>query len=53
MEMRHGQEHADLTRAHDEELRTFYQFWEKKMNEFESEGNRMTSDLAAKHDSEQ
>ena len=51
--MRHGQERADLDRAHDEELRTFYSFWEKRMNEFESEGNRMTSDLAAKHESEQ
>ena len=53
MEMRHGQEHTDLTRAHEEELRTFNTFWDKKMNDFESEGNKLTGDMGAKHDSEQ
>ena len=49
MEMRQNQEHGDLTRQQEEEMRTFNAFWDKKMNDYESEGNKMANDLEGKH----
>jgi hypothetical protein len=49
MEQRHSQENNDLDRAHDDELRNFNAFWDKKISEFNQEGERMVRDMEAKH----
>jgi hypothetical protein len=38
MEQRHAQENSDLHRAHEDELKNFNAFWDKKISEFTQEG---------------
>lgn len=52
MEQRHSQENTDLARAHQDELKTFNDFWDKKIYEYNQEGEKLTRDLQAKHQTE-
>lgn len=52
MEQRHHQEKSDLARAHQDELKTFNDFWDKKIQEYNQEGEKLTRDLQAKHQTE-
>jgi hypothetical protein len=49
MEQRHGQESSDLNRAHDDELRNFNLFWDKKLAEFTQEGDKLAKDMESRH----
>lgn len=49
MEQRHSQEKTDLSRAHQDELKTFNDFWDRKIYEYNQEGEKLTRDLQAKH----
>ncbi len=49
MEQRHNQENNDLIRSHQEELKTFNDFWDKKIQQYSQEGERLIRDMQAKH----
>ena len=52
MELRHNQEKSDLDRAHQDELKTFNDFWDKKIGQYNQEGEKLTRDMQAKHQNE-
>ena len=49
MELRHNQERGDLDRAHQDDLRTFNEFWDKKVAEYNQEGDKLTKDMQGRH----
>jgi len=53
MEQRHNQEEDDLNKAHEDELHNFNSFWEKKLDEYNQEGDKMIHDMQARHQAEE
>lgn len=49
MEQQHAHERAQLARARDDELKNSSNFWEKKMADYSSEGERQVKDMEERH----
>lgn len=49
MEQRHNQENHDLSSTHQDELKTFNDFWDKKINEYGLEGDKLIADMEGRH----
>ena len=52
MNIRHQQEGNDVTHTHQDELKTFNDFWDKKTNEYNQEGEKLVRDMQARHQNE-
>ena len=49
LNMKHKQENNDLARTHEQEMEHFNKFWDKKMEEFHADGQRLERDMAERH----
>lgn len=49
MEQRHNQENHDLSSTQQDELKTFNDFWDKKINEYGLEGDKLIADMEGRH----
>lgn len=53
MEQRHNQEYSDLVHAQKQELKNFNNLWDRKLNDYTLEGEKMVKDMEGKHQLDQ
>ena len=49
LNVKHKQENNDLASTHQDEMDHFNKFWDKKMEEFHGDGQRLERDMAERH----
>ena len=52
LNMKHKQENTDLAHTHHQEMENFNKFWDKKMEQFHGDGQRLERDMAERHQHE-
>ena len=53
MEQRQNHEHSELQHAQEEELKSFNGLCDRKLSDYEQEGEKLTKDIEAKQQMEQ